>query len=61
LSAAERASAAEDDDEQLSDEEKSVKIKALVNRMKRDHPGWSFDRCWTQLRSEQPDLFAESD
>jgi hypothetical protein len=29
--------------------------------MKQAHPGWSFDRCWAQLRSEQPALFEEGD
>jgi hypothetical protein len=47
----------EDDDEQLSDEEKSAKIKALINRMKRAHPTCSFDPCWTPLRTEEPALF----
>jgi hypothetical protein len=52
----ERASAADEDDD-----EKSAEIKVLINRMKRAHPGWSFDRCWSQLRSEQPDLLEQSD
>jgi hypothetical protein len=45
----------------MSDAEKSAKIKALINRMKRSHPGWSFDQVWTQLRSEQPGLFEEGE
>jgi hypothetical protein len=45
----------------LFDAEKSARIKTLINRMKGQHPGWSFDRCWTQLRSEQPGLFEEGE
>jgi len=33
----------------------------LIGEMKRVHPGWSFDRCWSQLRREQPRLFEEGD
>jgi hypothetical protein len=46
---------------QLSDAQKSARIKRLIGEMKRAHPGWSFDRCWTQLRTEQPGLFEEGD
>jgi acyl-CoA reductase-like NAD-dependent aldehyde dehydrogenase len=38
----------------------NAKIKRLVNEIKGAHPSWSFDRCWGEARSEEPDLF-ESD
>jgi hypothetical protein len=58
---AEHVSAANEDDAGM-DDHKDAKIKRLVGELKRGHPTWSFDRCcWTQLRSEQPDLFEQSD
>jgi hypothetical protein len=46
---AERVSAVDEDD---------ARIKRLAGEYKRAHPSWSFDRCWSEARSEEPDLFA---
>ena len=51
---------AADEDDARKNARKNARIKRLAGELKRAHPTWSFDRCWSEARSEQPHLF-ESD
>jgi hypothetical protein len=52
----ELVSAADEDDAR-----KSARIKRLAGEYKQAHPTWSFDRCWSEARSKQRDLFEEGE